>query len=569
MTAAFLGDFAEDSTLHFMWDSADADGASITRATNGTISVYKNNSTTQSTAGITDTEDFDSLTGVHAVTIDLSADAFYATGANYTVVLSGATIDGQTVNATLAHFSIQNRVASVSGTVDANLISILSSTLTETSTSNLTDNFVQILDLDTTTARTVNDIGAVVGSPINASLTHVKGQPLTETSAGNLADNFSQVFDLDTTTTKTANDLGSATVSGTVDASVVAFLGTSITEGSAGRFSANMSQVYNNDNVTTTKKIDDLGTAVVSGTVNADLVSIMGETLTQTSSGNLGENFSQVYDLDTTTTKTIDDLGTASIVGTVNASIVEIMGTTLVGANIPANWQTFFQNGGDASTTTLATIDSAADNTGAGPYAITVTYEDTSAAPIQGVLGRLTNGAAVNLTGTSDASGEIVFNVPSQATYTVTGSKAGYNQPGSPTTVTAATGTYVLTAESSIAVPSDTTRHCTGYGYVFDDAVAAESGVTVYARVKNVNSTVGNVPSNENLTTTTDSNGRFEFDKLFRGHTYEFTAETGGFSTTPSSGLNGAGQGSTGATAIVPTDLTILTFQVASFYRTT
>ena len=109
--AAYLGDFAEDDTLHFLWSTVDAAGASVTRATDGTVQVYKDNGTTQSVAGVTDTEDFDSLTGVHACTIDLSADAFYATAANYTVVLAAAVIDGNTINAPLAHFSIENRMA--------------------------------------------------------------------------------------------------------------------------------------------------------------------------------------------------------------------------------------------------------------------------------------------------------------------------------------------------------------------------------------------------------------------------------------------------------------------------
>lgn len=105
----YLGDFMEDATVKFFWNSFDSDGASITRATNGTVSVYKNGDTTQTTTGVTDTEDFDSLTGIHLVAIDLSADAFYAAGAEYAVILSAATIDGQTVNAVLAHFSIENR----------------------------------------------------------------------------------------------------------------------------------------------------------------------------------------------------------------------------------------------------------------------------------------------------------------------------------------------------------------------------------------------------------------------------------------------------------------------------
>ena len=104
-----LGDRTEDSTIYFMWSTNAADGSSITRATDGTISVYKNDNLTQSVAGITDTEDFDSLTGIHMCKIDTSADAFYASGDDYTVVLSGAVIDGKSVNAVLATFSIENR----------------------------------------------------------------------------------------------------------------------------------------------------------------------------------------------------------------------------------------------------------------------------------------------------------------------------------------------------------------------------------------------------------------------------------------------------------------------------
>lgn len=107
-----LGDRTEDSLLYFMWSTNAADGSSITRATNGTISVYKNDDLTQSVVGITDTEDFDSLTGIHLCKIDTSAAAFYAAAEDYTVVLSGATIDGKSVNAVLAVFSIENRFPS-------------------------------------------------------------------------------------------------------------------------------------------------------------------------------------------------------------------------------------------------------------------------------------------------------------------------------------------------------------------------------------------------------------------------------------------------------------------------
>lgn len=111
---SYLGDFKEDTTLYFCWDTNDKSGASITRSTNGTIQIYKDDSTSESTAGTIDTEDFDSLTGIHNCKIDLSTDAFYVAGHDYSIILAGATIDGETVNSVLATFSIENRFPSSS-----------------------------------------------------------------------------------------------------------------------------------------------------------------------------------------------------------------------------------------------------------------------------------------------------------------------------------------------------------------------------------------------------------------------------------------------------------------------
>ena len=111
--ADYLGDFNEDSTHYFTWSSNDGSGGSVTRATDGTIQIWKNgDQSTATTTGITDDEDEGGVTGVHRVTMVLT-DAVYETGQDYSVVLVGATIDGQTVNAVLAEFSIQNRDANV------------------------------------------------------------------------------------------------------------------------------------------------------------------------------------------------------------------------------------------------------------------------------------------------------------------------------------------------------------------------------------------------------------------------------------------------------------------------
>jgi len=122
----YLGDYPTGATVDFNWNTNGQDGASITRGTDGSLRIYKDSSATQrsSSAGITDTEDFDGLTGVHHLTIDLSdnTDAgFYAAGHEYSVVLVGAVVDTKTVNAALAHFSIER-----SGGILATLKSVIS-----------------------------------------------------------------------------------------------------------------------------------------------------------------------------------------------------------------------------------------------------------------------------------------------------------------------------------------------------------------------------------------------------------------------------------------------------------
>lgn len=110
----YLGDFNTGTTVRMMWSTSGTDGSSITRATDGTLKIYKDGSATERTslAGVTQTEDFDSATGAHLVAIDLSdnTDAgFYAAGHDYHVVMTGMVIDGKTVNSPIGHFSIENR----------------------------------------------------------------------------------------------------------------------------------------------------------------------------------------------------------------------------------------------------------------------------------------------------------------------------------------------------------------------------------------------------------------------------------------------------------------------------
>jgi len=111
----YIGDFTEDfATLNVKFLTVDL-GSNSTRvpttlAGTPVISVYKDNSLTQITAGITLTVDFDGITGMHNVLIDLSADAAYTPGADYQIVITTGTVDAiSAVGRVVGTFSIENR----------------------------------------------------------------------------------------------------------------------------------------------------------------------------------------------------------------------------------------------------------------------------------------------------------------------------------------------------------------------------------------------------------------------------------------------------------------------------
>jgi len=117
---SYLGDFAVDATVNFLFTSHDKDGGAVAPSTAfeaADLIIYKNNSATQrsSTAGVTMTSPFDAIVGLHQVSIDLSdnTDAgFYAAGSDYFVILSpDETVDSETVVRVVAHFSIARALA--------------------------------------------------------------------------------------------------------------------------------------------------------------------------------------------------------------------------------------------------------------------------------------------------------------------------------------------------------------------------------------------------------------------------------------------------------------------------
>ena len=130
----YLGDFVVGATVRGTFNTRDASGAPITLAS-GTLRVYKDDGTGESSAGITLNVDFDSRTGLHLWEVDTSADGtFYAAGSDFSVVLTVGTVDGiSVVGVRVGQFSIRNRsleefgdtAADVAVEVDALLTAVI------------------------------------------------------------------------------------------------------------------------------------------------------------------------------------------------------------------------------------------------------------------------------------------------------------------------------------------------------------------------------------------------------------------------------------------------------------
>lgn len=104
-----LGDYAASKVIYGKFTTfRPSTGAAFTLAGTPALSVYKDNSTTQSTTGVTLTADFDGVTGLNHFAIDTGADGtFYSAGSNFDIVITTGTVDSvSVVGSVVASFSI-------------------------------------------------------------------------------------------------------------------------------------------------------------------------------------------------------------------------------------------------------------------------------------------------------------------------------------------------------------------------------------------------------------------------------------------------------------------------------
>jgi hypothetical protein len=111
---SYRGDISPGDVLDLKFTTRRfSTGAPHTLAGTPAVSIYKDNGTTESTAGVTLTADFDSRTGLNHLRIDTSADGtFYAAGSNFQAVITAGTVDSvSVVGEIVAEFSIHKRSA--------------------------------------------------------------------------------------------------------------------------------------------------------------------------------------------------------------------------------------------------------------------------------------------------------------------------------------------------------------------------------------------------------------------------------------------------------------------------
>jgi hypothetical protein len=164
-------------------------GAPHTLAGTPVISVYKDGSTTQSTAGVTLTADFDSVTGLNLIAVDTSADGtFYSAGSSFSLVVTTGTVDSvSAVGMVVGSFSIARSAAYAKAVdVETDIADLPTSSELATALSDLA------LEATAQDIKTKTDsLDFTVAGQVNANITYVNDVEVTGT--GRLGDEWRPV----------------------------------------------------------------------------------------------------------------------------------------------------------------------------------------------------------------------------------------------------------------------------------------------------------------------------------------------------------------------------------------
>jgi hypothetical protein len=159
--SGYAGDVRLGDTHDYKFTTRQISGAPFTLAGSPVISAYPGNSTTELTAGITLTVDFDGRTGYNNIRVVGTGGNGYATATDYDLSLTAGTVNAvSVVGESVAAFSIENRSA---------LMPVTAGRAAVVDAAGLIDaNAVKIGPTGAGTAQTAGDVGVKTGFALSA-----------------------------------------------------------------------------------------------------------------------------------------------------------------------------------------------------------------------------------------------------------------------------------------------------------------------------------------------------------------------------------------------------------------
>jgi hypothetical protein len=206
----YLGDFALGATLDFKFTTrAFATGAPTTLSGTPVVSAYLNNSTTEVTAGITLSVDFDSRTGLNNVRAVMSSGNGYAAGDNVQFVITTGTVGGTSVvGEVVGQASIEARSA-LRPTTSGRTLDVTATGAAGIDWGNVENPTTAVnlsgtnIDVDQVVASVSGAVGSVTGN-VGGSVASVASGGISEASFATTAGSFSPLGVIDQGTAQAA-----------------------------------------------------------------------------------------------------------------------------------------------------------------------------------------------------------------------------------------------------------------------------------------------------------------------------------------------------------------------------
>lgn len=186
--ANYHGDIALGQTIDIAFTTTSAStGAPTQLAGSPVISAYIGNSTTQLTAGITLTVDFDGVTGHNNVRVVASGGNGYAAATDVSLVITTGTVGGTSaVGYCIGAFSIENRVANVTkwnGTAVATPATAGIPDVNAKNINNVATTSVTTIAANVGTTQPLNFTGSAGAATVKSDVTNVGAAALSTSAA--------------------------------------------------------------------------------------------------------------------------------------------------------------------------------------------------------------------------------------------------------------------------------------------------------------------------------------------------------------------------------------------------